>query len=87
MRWGWCRRTTGRPRRRCGRWLWRQVLAALTDDTLDDAEREAIVALGAAQLAARRAPEDQHPTADAVMDTSFHEFILLLTADQAHAAL
>lgn len=32
--------------------LWRQVLAALTDDTLDDATREAIVARGAAQLAA-----------------------------------
>ncbi|MEU2181032.1 hypothetical protein [Streptomyces thermolilacinus] len=42
--------------------LWRQVLAALTDDTPDDAEREKIVARGAAQLAVRRAPEDQRPT-------------------------
>ncbi|MBX9427008.1 hypothetical protein [Streptomyces lateritius] len=67
--------------------LWRQILAALTDDTLDDAEREAIVARGAAQLAARRTPEGQQPTGDAVMDTAFHEFNLLLTADQTRAAL
>lgn len=45
------------------------------------------MALGAAQLAARRTPEYQQPTADAVMDTAFHEFNLLLTADLAHAAL
>ncbi|MFI6967284.1 hypothetical protein [Streptomyces sp. NPDC050255] len=36
--------------------LWRQVLAALNDTTLDDTEREAIVARGAAQLAVRHAP-------------------------------
>lgn len=28
--------------------LWRQVLAALNDDTLDDTEREGLVACGAA---------------------------------------
>ncbi|MER6599732.1 hypothetical protein ACWDBC_08335 [Streptomyces parvus] len=67
--------------------LWRQVLAALNGDTLDDAEREAIVARGAAQLAARRAPEGQPVTPDAVMDTAFHEFALLLTAEQARTAL
>ncbi|MGW0604093.1 hypothetical protein [Streptomyces sp. NPDC002640] len=67
--------------------LWRQVLAALTDDTLDDAEREAIVARGAAQLAVRRAPEGQQPTADEVMALAYEEFNLLLDADQAHAAL
>ncbi|CUW33402.1 MULTISPECIES: hypothetical protein [Streptomyces] len=67
--------------------LWRQVLAALTDDTLDDDTRERIVARGAAQLAVRRAPEGEPPTADAVMDVAFHEFALLLTADQARTAL
>ena len=67
--------------------LWRQVLAALTDDTLDDAEREAIVACGAAQLAMRRAPEGQQVNPNAVLDTAFHEFNLLLTAEQGRAAL
>ncbi|MCZ0984377.1 hypothetical protein O1L60_47330 [Streptomyces diastatochromogenes] len=67
--------------------LWRQVLAALSDDTLDDATREAIVARGAAQLAVRRAPEGQQATPDAVLDTAFHEFSLLLTVEQAREAL
>ncbi|MEU4733156.1 hypothetical protein [Streptomyces sp. NPDC023588] len=67
--------------------LWRQARAALTDDTLDDAEREATVARGAAQLAIRRAPEGQQPTPAAVLDTAFHEFNLLLTAEQARTAL
>ncbi|MCZ4097443.1 hypothetical protein G3I60_07190 [Streptomyces sp. SID13666] len=42
--------------------LWRQVLAALNDDSLGDAEREASVARGAAQLAVRRAPAAQQAT-------------------------
>ncbi|MGW7201300.1 hypothetical protein [Streptomyces chryseus] len=67
--------------------LWRQVLAALTDDTLDDAEREAIVARGAAQFAARLAPEGQQVTPDAVMAVAFEEFAVLLDADTARAAL
>ncbi|MFI1769766.1 hypothetical protein ACH41H_48420 [Streptomyces sp. NPDC020800] len=67
--------------------LWRQVLAALNDTTLDDAEREAIVARGAAQLAGRRAPEGQRATPEAVMAVAFDEFALLLDADQARAAL
>jgi hypothetical protein len=51
--------------------LWRQVLAALNDDTLDDAEREKILALGAAQLAVRRALDGQQPTPDDVMAAAF----------------
>lgn len=67
--------------------LWRQVLTALNDDTLDDTEREAIMARGAAQLAIRRTPEGHQPTPDAVLDVAFKEFALLLDADQACAAL
>lgn len=67
--------------------LWRQVLAALSDDTLDDATGEEIVARGAAQLAVRRAPEGQQATPEAVLDTAFHEFSLLLTVEQAREAL
>ncbi|MFJ8802867.1 hypothetical protein [Streptomyces sp. NPDC102487] len=67
--------------------LWRQVLAALTDDTLEDAEREQILAHGAAQLAIRRTPDGRQPTPQQVLDTAFHEFALLLTVDQARAAL
>ncbi|MQY40744.1 hypothetical protein SRB17_87770 [Streptomyces sp. RB17] len=67
--------------------LWRQVPAALTDDTLDDAERTRIVARGAAQLATRRAPEGRRATPDDVMDAAFHEFDLLLDTDQARTAL
>lgn len=67
--------------------LWRQVLAALTDDTLDDAARERIVARGAAQIAVRRAPKGRQPTADDVMTVAYEEFSLLLDADQARAAL
>ncbi|MEU5061238.1 MULTISPECIES: hypothetical protein [unclassified Streptomyces] len=66
--------------------LWRQALAALNDDTLDDAEREAILARGAAQLAVRRAPEGR-ATPREVMVVAFEEFSLLLDADQARAAL
>ncbi|MFF5933162.1 hypothetical protein [Streptomyces sp. NPDC012508] len=67
--------------------LWRQVLSALHDDSLDDAEREAIVARGAAQLAARRAPEGHQPTPDDVMGIAFSEFAILLDADTARTAL
>ncbi|WP_327378849.1 hypothetical protein OG393_33590 (plasmid) [Streptomyces sp. NBC_01216] len=67
--------------------LWRQVLAALSDDTLDDSTREEIVARGAAQLAVRRAPEGQQATPQAVLDTAFHGFNLLLTVEQAREAL
>nr|WSX47692.1 hypothetical protein OG409_01115 [Streptomyces sp. NBC_00974] len=68
--------------------LWRQVLAAaLNDTTLDDAERERIVARGAAQLAAHRAPEGQQATPDEVMATAFREFALLIDAETARTAL
>ncbi|MEU9700164.1 hypothetical protein [Streptomyces sp. NPDC047981] len=67
--------------------LWRQVLAALNDDTLDDAAREQMVARGAAQLAVRRTPEGQQPAPDEVMAVSFEEFALLLDVEQARAAL
>ncbi|AVI00238.1 hypothetical protein C5L38_34875 (plasmid) [Streptomyces sp. WAC00288] len=67
--------------------LWRQVLAALNDDTLDDAERERVLARGAAQLAARRAPEGRRATPEQVMEAAFREFSLLIDADTARAAL
>ncbi|GHE26030.1 hypothetical protein [Streptomyces hydrogenans] len=67
--------------------LWRQVLAALKDTSLDDAERGAIVARGAAQLATRRAPEGQRATPEAVMAVALEEFALLIDADQACVAL
>ncbi|MFF1411214.1 hypothetical protein ACFVX6_15705 [Streptomyces sp. NPDC058289] len=67
--------------------LWRQVLAALSDDTLEEAERERVLARGAAQLAVRRAPEGQQATPEAVMAVALSEFALLLTAGQARAAL
>ncbi|MFI1717520.1 hypothetical protein [Streptomyces litmocidini] len=59
----------------------------LTDDALDDAARERIVARGAAQLAARRAPEGRQATPDAVRAVAFEEFALLLDGDTARAAL
>lgn len=67
--------------------LWRQVLAALNDTSLNDTEREAIVARGAAHLATRRAPQGQRATPKAVMAVAFEEFALLLDADQARTAL
>lgn len=67
--------------------LWRQVLAALNDTTLDDADREGIVARGAAQLAVRRAPDGQQATPEAVVAVAFEEFGLLLDIDQARTAL
>lgn len=67
--------------------LWRQVLAALKDHTLDEDQRLAIVARGAAQLAAHRLPEGQQPTPDHVMRVAFEEFAMVIDATQAHAAL
>lgn len=67
--------------------LWRQILAALNDTTLDHADREAIVALGAAQLAIHRAPDGQCVTPEEVMTVALQEFSLLIDADQARTAL
>ncbi|WP_424862725.1 hypothetical protein [Streptomyces sp. MMS24-I29] len=65
--------------------LWRQVLAALNDDTLDDAAREQIVARGAAQLAVRRTPAGQQTAPDEVLDLAFRSSPS--SFDQARAAL
>ncbi len=67
--------------------LWRQVLAALCDDSLDDATREEIIARGAAQLAIRRAPQGVQATPDDVMRIAFEEFSTLLDNDAARKAL
>ncbi|MGW7414781.1 hypothetical protein [Streptomyces sp. NPDC054863] len=67
--------------------LWRQVLAALTDDTLDDDDRAAVVAHGAAQIATGCADRGQPPTVEEVMTVAFEEFALLIDADQARTAL
>jgi hypothetical protein len=66
--------------------LWRQVLDALSDDTLDDATREAIVP-AAPPSSPSVAREGQQATPEAVLDTAFHEFSLLLTVEQARDAL
>ncbi|MFC8818999.1 hypothetical protein PS783_37940 (plasmid) [Streptomyces enissocaesilis] len=55
---GWC---AARAPERAVTTLWRQILTALTDDTLDAAEREQLLARGAAQLAVRRTPEGHRP--------------------------
>ncbi|MBT2529802.1 hypothetical protein J7E91_31605 [Streptomyces sp. ISL-99] len=67
--------------------LWRQVLAALNDDSLDDATREEIIARGAAQLATRRTPQGVQATPDDVMRIAFEEFSTLLAGDTARKAL
>jgi hypothetical protein len=67
--------------------LWRQVLAALHDGTLDDGERERILAHGAAELATHRAAQGTQATPQEVMAVAFAEFSLLLDADQACLAL
>ncbi|MEU8892545.1 hypothetical protein [Streptomyces sp. NPDC048442] len=67
--------------------LWRQVLAALNDRTLDDTERERIVARGAARLAGHRAPEGQQATPDDVVALALREFAFLIDTGQARAAL
>ncbi|MFF8610979.1 hypothetical protein ACF06X_34300 [Streptomyces sp. NPDC015346] len=67
--------------------LWRRVLTALADESLDDAERERILALGAAHLVRTRCKQEHEPTVEDVMTAAFHEFALLLDADTARAAL
>ncbi|TXS74524.1 hypothetical protein EAO76_15290 [Streptomyces sp. sk2.1] len=67
--------------------LWRLVLAALQDDTLDEERRLAILARGAARLAAHRLPEGRRPTADDVMRVAFEEFAVVIDAAQARTAL
>ncbi|MGW7029751.1 hypothetical protein ACWGFX_21605 [Streptomyces xanthophaeus] len=67
--------------------LWRQVLAALNDQSLDTAEREVILARGAAHLAARRTPQGQRTTDKEVMAIAFEGFGILLDAHQARIAL
>ncbi|MFE9123187.1 hypothetical protein [Streptomyces sp. NPDC007172] len=67
--------------------LWRQVLAALNDTTPGQADREAIVALGAARLARHRASEGQGATPEEVVAVAFEEFSLFIDAEQARTAL
>ncbi|WP_369229340.1 hypothetical protein AB5J56_01895 [Streptomyces sp. R21] len=62
--------------------LRRQILTVLKDDPLDDIERAALVARGAAQQARR----GRQLTSDEVTTVAFHEFALVIDADQAIAA-
>jgi hypothetical protein len=62
--------------------LRRQILTVLKDDTLDDPERAALVAHGAAQQARR----GRQPTPNEVMTVAFQEFTLVIDADQTRAA-
>ncbi|MFD7534754.1 hypothetical protein [Streptomyces sp. NPDC059819] len=67
--------------------LWRQVAAALNDDSLHDATRTRILARGAVQLAVHRTPWGQSTTPEDVMAVAFQEFELLLDRSQAEAAM
>jgi hypothetical protein len=66
---------------------WRDILAALQNDTLDDIEREELVALAAARLAYDRGPAGRRPTAQDVMTVAREEFAVFIGAGQARAAL
>ncbi|MFJ6012691.1 hypothetical protein [Streptomyces sp. NPDC092952] len=67
--------------------LWRLVLSALKDDTLDEDRRLAILARGAAQLAAHRLPDGRRPTSEDVVRAAFEEFAVVIDAAQARTAL
>lgn len=70
-----------------GTGLWRQVLAALKSPQVSDAQREELLALGAAELALVRAEERRSVAAADVQRTAFEEFSLLLGTRQARVAL
>ncbi|WP_240981796.1 MULTISPECIES: hypothetical protein [unclassified Streptomyces] len=67
--------------------LWRLVLTALGDETLDEDRRLAILARGAAELAARRTCGGEGPTVDDVVRLAFEEFAVVIDAAQARTAL
>ncbi|MEV6733748.1 MULTISPECIES: hypothetical protein [unclassified Streptomyces] len=67
--------------------LWREVLAALADDSLDDGSREQVLARGAAHLDANRATQAEPASVEDVMRIAFEEFCLLLDSETARTAL
>ncbi|GHB14290.1 hypothetical protein GCM10010330_80020 [Streptomyces tendae] len=67
--------------------LWRKVLSVLCDDSVDQRERERILASGAARLAAVRASGGGMATAEDVVRIAMEEFAVLLDTSTARAAL
>ncbi|GGP85540.1 hypothetical protein [Streptomyces sindenensis] len=66
---------------------WREILAALTDDTLDDAERGAVLAWAAVRLASDRGAAGHRPTIEEVMALACEELAVNIDTGQARAAL
>ncbi|WP_434598068.1 hypothetical protein [Streptomyces sp. A5-4] len=67
--------------------IWRQVLAALSGEGHDDADRERLLALGAAELAYARSISGGPVTTEDVRRIAFEEFSLLIDDSQARAAV
>ncbi|MEN8655579.1 hypothetical protein ABCR94_34655 [Streptomyces sp. 21So2-11] len=67
--------------------IWRQVLAALSGEGYDDADRERLLALGAAELAHARSSTGEPVTTEGIRRIAFEEFSLLIDDSQARAAL
>lgn len=67
--------------------LWRRVLTVLADDSVDQRERERVLASGAARLATVRAAAGTAVTAEDVVRIAMEEFAVLLDAGTARAAL
>ncbi|MEN8656154.1 hypothetical protein ABCR94_37690 [Streptomyces sp. 21So2-11] len=67
--------------------IWRQVLSALSSEGHDDAERERLLALGAAELAHARSTSGEPVTTADVRRIAYEEFSLLIDDTQARAAL
>ncbi|MEU7295144.1 hypothetical protein AB0A76_18295 [Streptomyces exfoliatus] len=66
---------------------WREVLTALTDDTLDAVERQAVLARAAVRLAADRGTPERQPTVEEVVTLAHEEFGVPLDAGQVRSAL
>ncbi|NML52456.1 hypothetical protein HHL19_18550 [Streptomyces sp. R302] len=66
---------------------WREILAALANDTLGDAEREAVLARAAVRLAADRGEAGHRPTIEEVMTLAREELAVTIDTGQARAAL
>ncbi|MDJ0467133.1 hypothetical protein [Streptomyces sp. H27-C3] len=66
--------------------IWRQVLSALSGEGHDDADRERLLALGAAELAHARSTGEPVTTQD-VQRIAYEEFSLLIDDTQARTAL
>ncbi|THA77373.1 hypothetical protein E6R60_07290 [Streptomyces sp. A0642] len=66
---------------------WRQLLTGLQDNSLNDVERETLVARAAVRLAADRGPKGRRPTIEEVVAIAREEFAVILDAGVAGSAL